>query len=130
MPRRKVSNEVSEVTIDTTELDRRISDALGGAAKRVQKRIEEEVIKLANEAKRDWPVKTGKSRDAIKVSSRVTRGGIEVSITNDVDYVYYIKADDLGGKNPWRELVLKRIKNIEKELAEELAQELLELLGK
>lgn len=130
MGKKRIKGKVIEAVVDTSDFDRMIESLLGDGPKKVLDRMKEETQQLVNEAKSDWPVKTGKSRDALRIESTVTPKGVEVNVINDVDYVYYIKALDLAGKNPWRELVVKASKKLEKELAEELGEELLKLAGK
>lgn len=121
-------HSVITARVDTTDLDAMLRRVLNESAARVLSRMESELGKVLANARQEWPVKTGRSRERLRLVSTVAPNGIEVSLVNDADYVYYIKAVDLGGRSPWRELVHKPLRRVERKLATELRADLIALM--
>lgn len=74
----------ADLTTATIELMRMV-------ARPVAEAIEENMIPLAEYAIAGWPVKSGRSRDALQVHVRATSEEVTTSFINDVAYVMYIK---------------------------------------
>ena len=69
-------------------------DELTPAARAV---LDEEVGAIYSEARRQWPIKTGESKAALKFSVRVVGDKIVASISNDVEYTKYIRTSRRRG---------------------------------
>ena len=96
----KVGKGRSEVTIDGAlgeELEAELRSLLGP----VVDEMEEEANRiLRDEIAPNWPVKSGKSRDAWTSTLRVQPGelSVEVVLSNPYNYTRYIKSTKLGEK--------------------------------
>lgn len=124
----RVGRGRSAVTIDgplAEGLEREIRDALGPLAGHLQK----EADGILAKAREDWPVRTGKSRDAFKTMLQVEPGTFKVSvhIGNAAPYAKYIKSTKEGRKrdaarlrSPLQALIIKPVRRRRKDRAKEL----------
>jgi len=91
-------------------------------------RMEEKADSIIYEAKKTWPVKTGKSKDGLyKQLTIVDDRIVEVSILDREPYVKFIKSTKVGTKNnmvrirqPIRTEIAIPVKKAQKELKAEL----------
>jgi hypothetical protein len=109
----------------------RMSDALSVIARRavdrvmpgVLARIEAETRALADQARNDWPVKTGTSKAGLEERTVVDVGRSEVrgEIRNPVAYAHMIKPLELyGTTTAWAAYVRGPMVKLQKRLATEL----------
>lgn len=124
----RVGKGRSAVTIDgplADGLEREILDALGPVAERMQEAADGVVAT----ARADWPIKTGKSRDAFKTALTVQPGSfmVEVSVINTAPYTKYIKSTKRGDRedstrlrSPLQTLVRKPAREATKTLRRDL----------
>lgn len=85
--------------------------------------IEAEVEKVYDQARKEWPVKTGRSRDGLRTSLTLdrTRGRVEGAVLALVPYSIYIKPYKLRGKTTaWQAYVRGPITLAKKRLMHEL----------
>lgn len=120
----KVGKGKAEVTITgvlADGLEAQLREALGP----VGDTIDGVAGRIQATAKADWPVKSGRSRDAITRSLRVHPDAflVESVIYSDVPYAYYIISTKIGTKNdslrprsPFQELLRKPAKAATSEL--------------
>jgi hypothetical protein len=95
------------------------------AAPEVLAALEREADAIVAEARPQWPVKTGKSKDALDWALRLRSLEIvETVVFDPVPYVYFIKGKKQGGKSTWNELVVKPGRRRAKKLAEEIGSRL------
>lgn len=114
-------------------LDRVARAAIERAAPGVLQAMERELGEVHEAARRDWPVRTGRSRDGLVLDSALdpTTGRLRVSIRNDVPYAIYIKPKKLyGATTAWERYVRKPGRVKVRELARELGPVLLAVLRK
>jgi hypothetical protein len=100
-------------------VDRCIRECFGGAVER----IEHEVQAVYDQARKDWPVRTGRSRDGLRTSLTLdrTRGRVEGAVLAMVPYSIYIKPYKLRGKTTaWQAYVRGPITQAKKRLMGEL----------
>ena len=89
-------------------LDRIFRRAIDQARPGLLPVLEAEAQRLGENARAEWPVKTGRSRAAIVYGVRVVGGdGLESFVANTAAYVFYIKGRAQGGKSAWQELIRK-----------------------
>ena len=79
------------------ELDRELRKLLGPVADRMQK----EADSIIEDARKVWPIKTGKSRDSWETVLTVLPGTfeVEVSMLSDLKYTRYIRSTKEGTKD-------------------------------
>lgn len=106
-------------------LDRELRKLLGPVADRLQ----EEADRILDDARKVWPVKTGKSRDSWETVLTVLPGTfeVEVSMLSDLKYTRYIQSTKEGDKDlatrlrsPLQEHVRKPARASKKVLKKEL----------
>ena len=124
----KVGRGRCEVTIDGPlgdGLEHELREALGAVGEVMQAKADG----ILRTAKRDWPVKSGESRDSLRTSLRVHPGEfkVEVQIYSTLEYVRYVKSTKVGEekdvvrvRSPFQELLLKPARAAEKELKTDL----------
>jgi hypothetical protein len=107
------------------ELDQLYRRAIERVAPGVLRRIEDATADVFNAARAEWPVKTGRSRDALEhhVTVSPDQTSVRGSITNPVKYARYIRAKKLDGKSAFVELLRKPLRARAADLAEVLATE-------
>lgn len=79
------------------ELDRELRKLLGPVADRMQ----QEADSIIEDARKVWPIKTGKSRDSWETVLTVLPGTfeVEVSMLSDLKYTRYIRSTKEGTKD-------------------------------
>lgn len=106
-------------------LEKQIRQILGPVADKMQ----EEADQIMEQAKAEWPVKTGKSAAAFSTILTVTPGTfrVEVSVLNSAPYTYYIKSTKVGDiedkvriRSPLQTLVRKPARAVTRRLKKEL----------
>lgn len=124
----RVGRGRSSVTIDgplAEGLKRELREALGPVAERMQA----EADAIVTNAQKDWPVKTGQSREAFDTVLTVSPGSfkVEVSVLNRAAYTKYIKSTKKGKRrdatrlrSPLQALVAKPAREATKMLRKEL----------
>jgi len=125
---KKIKEGSSTLTIDDRELQKMILRVIKESSPVVLETLERVRDEILAAAKKDWPVQTGTSKFGLDGFERVTPTNLSVGIDNPVEYVYYIKANDLGGKSPWQELVIKPLKKRRKEILAETSIEMKKLM--
>jgi hypothetical protein len=138
---RPVTATVGDVTV-TISGD--LQDDLLAIAEGSQRRILQSMIRynreIVAEAKKYWPVKSGRSRDGFRVYTKILPGGaVTVSITNDARnpkdrnprtarYPFYTRTPIYkgAGGSYWNRLVRKPWNKGIKKLVDELEQDLIE----
>lgn len=90
-------------------LDRLVRLAITNSRPGLLPVLEAEASRLAANARADWPVKTGRSRNSIVFGVRVRSDDrLEAFVGNTVEYVYYIKSRALPrSRSAWQELIRK-----------------------
>lgn len=89
--------------------------------------LEAEAKHIFDHAHANWPVKTGRSKKALRyglqfLPPRTLKSTVYVDPESEAaSYVYYIKGLKHGGKSTWVTLVRKPANDRKKELAKELA---------
>lgn len=133
----KVGKGRAEVTIEGSiadNLEREIRGLLGP----VVDAMDAEADKILANIQKEWPVKTGKSRDAWAKFLRVQPSTfiVEVVLSNPYDYVRYVKSTKVGSddnatrlRSPLQTLVRKPAREAEKALKTELPAILAKRLG-
>lgn len=131
---------MTTVSVDPN-LQRVIDRLTGGAFGVVRGAMENEARIIYTDARARWPVKTGRSRDALQMRVALEAEAVEVAIT---DYARVPKKG--GGDGPlyahfvrslkvpntgraWLELVRKPMAAARKRLAQDLAEDLARLAG-
>lgn len=106
------------------DLDRWARDAVDACLPGVLDLCERAIDETLEDAKFDWPVKTGRSRAALHRASVIALGdGVEVQIRSQgVPYAFYIKPRVLhGADTAWNRYVKKPVRAVAEKLAERLA---------
>lgn len=132
------------VGVVSVEISGDLQDDLLAIAEGSQRRILQSMIRYNREivadAKKYWPVKSGRSRDGFRVYTKILPGGaVTVSITNDARnpkdrnprtarYPFYIRTPIYkgAGGSYWNRLVRKPWNKGIKKLVDELEQDLIE----
>lgn len=124
----RVGKGKSMVTIEgalADGLEAELRTALGPVGDAMQA----EADRIVREAKADWPVKSGRSRDAWRTDLRIHPGSFEVDvyISNPYSYTRYVKSTKVGKeddatrlRSPFQTLVRKPARAADKELAKVL----------
>lgn len=124
----RVGKGRSAITIDgpiADGLEQELRAILGPLAVK----MDQEAIQIMEDAQAEWPVESGKSRDAFSTVLTVVPGTfqIEVSILNKAPYTRYIKSTKVGKKedatrirSPLQKLVVKPSRAVTKRLKKEL----------
>lgn len=114
----------TRITMDDT-LERIYRRAIEKVAPGILTRMEMVIAEVYDEARQQWPVRTGRSRDGLQRWVTVTPDGMRIvgSITNDVDYARYIKAKKLGGRSAFVELLRKPLRKRADDLSTVLARQ-------
>lgn len=112
-----------------------VDRVLQGTPKVVADRLEEEARKLYEQAKAQWPEKTGKSKDALEYGLRIPDPShIEAYVGFDpskAPYVFYIHEKWPNAKRfVWQELLRKPARKLSKKVAAELGEELRRAAGR
>lgn len=128
--KKKIVAGSTTITVDDTELQKTILNILRQAAPALLPALEEARDEVLAGAEKEWPVKSGKSKAGFTTFEKVTGDAVKVGIDNQVEYVYYIKANDLGGKSPWQELVVKPAKKKKEQITDKSFEDLRKLVGK
>jgi len=108
-------------------IERSVRAVLDNIAPRTTKLLERAATDLAESARKDWPVKTGRSLLALTSGMRVTTTAIESFVMCPVPYVFYIKGRKQKGKGTWVTLVRTPGLKLGKLLARQLSDELLKM---
>jgi hypothetical protein len=110
---------------------------LRAVARPVAQGIESEMVPIAEHAIEGWPVRTGRSRDAILLAVDASGGDkISAKISNDVRYVYYVKRGTHSrysktadrpenlrrGRPAWVDLVRRPFRGVEDRIARYIEQ--------
>lgn len=115
----------------TIEMDDTIAASvrrvLDNVAPETTRELQRAADEIADSARAQWPVKTGKSKAGLVTGLRVTASAVESFIGNDVGYVYYIKGKGQGGKSTWVTLVRTPGRRLGRKLAVRLGDRLLKL---
>jgi hypothetical protein len=83
--------------------------------------VEKEVRLVAEDARDQWPVKTGRSKAGLTLTTIVSTDDVRARIYDDVPYVFYIRPTDLGGKKTaWNTYVQIPMRTAAKHLAEDI----------
>lgn len=121
------SGDASIVMDDT--LQRMVESVLENVVPATTKALNEHVGGLYEEARADWPIKSGYSRDSLEKGLIVERDRIVFFIRNDSGYARFIKARNLGGRRPWTKLVISPSRKRRSELGVIAGRELLAAHG-
>lgn len=89
--------------------------------------LEDERDAVLNEARAQWPVKTGRSKAGLRASKYLSTKELYIGIEDNVPYVYYIKGNEQGGRSTWKELVEKPLRKRIKPLRIRLADAIIEI---
>lgn len=138
---RKITGSVGLATVEISgDLEDMLMGIIDDSSKRVLKTLQAYDEKIIADAKKEWPVRTGRSRDGFRVATKIDANGtLRVSITNlarSLDdrnprraryYRIYRRPIEEGAggtywsilvQKPWR----KGIKNLIKELGDDLLE--------
>lgn len=103
--------------------ERLVRAALEQTAPTVVREIERRVDQVIADARSAWPVRTGRSRAALVSGLRLPDADtVEGFVRNDVDYAFYIKGRQQGGKSTYVELVRKPMRRAADDIVAELGQ--------
>jgi hypothetical protein len=103
--------------------ERLVRAALEQTAPAVSREIERRIAAVLAEARSEWPVRTGASRDALVGGLRLPDSEtLEGFVYDDVDYAYFIKGKRQGGKSTYVELVRKPMRAAAEGLVSDLGQ--------
>ena len=81
----------SRIEVDQADLLRALDKVSGGAAGRFVRRATEIQEAIREDARSRWPVRTGKSRDALAIRSAITTAGARVEIGGfGLSYMRYV----------------------------------------
>ena len=118
------------------ELERMVRRVVEKSAPRVLAVMESANEKIADRARKSWPVgrehvpPRPHSRDLIETGTAATATGVEAYTLVDVGYVFYIKSKKaLGGGSPWQLLLRKPGIAAGKRIAVDCAVDLRKLAG-
>lgn len=109
------------------DLEREVMELLGPMGERLQ----DEADAILEEAKKNWPRKTGRSAEAWRTELTVNPGTweVEVSMLNSADHTKYIKSTKVGTKDdatrirsPLQEHVRKPARASKKQLKRDLPE--------
>lgn len=104
---------------------RAVDQALPG----IRKRLEREVVGLAEEAREEWPVRTGVSRDGLLVVTEIGGDYLKILVVNDVAYAKYIRPKKIyGADTAWQRWVRGPMTVLHKRMAIELGPEIVEAI--
>jgi hypothetical protein len=112
-------------------LERIARAALEKAAPGVVDALEARVEKLRVAAYKRWPVKTGRSREALELRTTLdpTTGRVTVGIVNWVRYAIYVRPTSLyGATTAWEAFVRKPVREAAKEVTKELGEAIVEAI--
>lgn len=111
------------IQMDDT-LDRIYRRAIDKLAPGLLPAVETAIDDLHADAYAAWPVKTGRSKEALEHLTSVSPDNkvIRGTITDDVPYARFIKAKSLGGKSAFVELLRKPLRERAKELVKVLGR--------
>lgn len=138
---KKIRATVGTATVEIgAELQDTLLRVLNGSSRRVLQTMIAYDEKIVADAKKEWPVKTGRSRDGFRVYTKIEQGRrILVSITNDARnpntrsprlarYPFYTRIPiKKGAGGPyWKKLVSKPWRKGVKQLIKELGDDLLD----
>lgn len=119
--------------MDSTTHDM-LAAAIDNLAPGVRERLEREARELYEEARAGWPVKTGRSRDALQWGVRIPDDdSIESHVGVDpksdaVEYFHLIKGRKHRGKQTWRVLLQRPAQERARKLGEDLKDVLMNIL--
>ena len=124
MARLRYGRGRSQVWLDGP-LGEKLEDRLREVLGPIVPEMEKAAAQVIKDAQRNWPIQTGKSRDAfftaLTVEGQFTK--VTVTILNRYDYVRYIRSTKRGKKrnaerirSPARELVIKPSRKAAREL--------------
>lgn len=116
-----------EADIDLSAIEDLVRSVLDETERITLEEMETATEDIYSEAVLDWPVKTGRSKKALKWGTRFSGDFVETFIENPIDYVYYIKGDVQGGRSTWVTLVRRPVKKAEKTIAREVEKRLSDL---
>lgn len=116
------------VELDDT-LERFVLAAVDAALPGVRTRLEAEVANLLEEAREEWPVRTGVSRDGLKTVTEIGPSYVRVLLVNDVDYAKFVRPSKwYGATTAWERLCKKPMKDLGKRMVIELGPEVVAAL--
>ena len=101
---------------------RRLEKQTSDAGPKIVAVLNDEAERILAAALPEWPVKTGDSKDGLRIEVTVKGDKVKVSLKNDVPYVYYIKAKNLNKKAPFQTLIQRPGRKSAKQLAAALVR--------
>ena len=107
------------------ELREFVDRMLEHSAPTTKKALDEATEKIGTDAAGSWPVKTGRSKAALVHGVRlVSLDTVEGFVGNDAPYAHLIKGKEHGGKQTWRVLLQKPLRDAADDVARALATDL------
>ena len=103
---------------DDRKLRAKLARARDGAAAVVADRLRRVRDEVLADARSDWPVDSGQSKDSLQPDEEVGADHVRVGIGSGLDYVPYIKGD------PWTELVEQPLREAAEAAREHLRTDL------
>jgi hypothetical protein len=138
---RKITGTIGTATVEIGgELQDTLLRVLNGSSRRVLQTMIAYDEKIVDDAKKEWPVVTGRSRDGFRITTKIEQGrSVVVGITNDARnpkernpryarYPFYtrIPIKKGAGGSYWSVLLAKPWRRGIKQLIKELSDDLLE----
>lgn len=87
------------------DLDRLADRVVREAPRALRASLTVEVDRVGRGARAEWPVRTGRSRNALRWGVRGSDETFEAFVENDEEY-----ADDIRGGDTWQDLVVRRLR--------------------
>jgi hypothetical protein len=107
------------------ELEAFVTRMLKGSAPTTMEVIETTTTKIEADAAAGWPVKTGRSKAALTSGTRIVSADVvEGFVGNDAPYAHLIKGKEHGGRQTWRVLLQKPLRDAADDVARALAKDL------
>lgn len=102
---------------------RQIAEEVSAAAPSTADTVHDEVSAVVDEARRAWPVATGRSLQGLEVVRRATGLRVTVEVRNDVSYAGDVRL--AGHDEPaWRELVEEPVQLAQRAIEDAVARDL------
>lgn len=103
-------------------LARRAADEMLGG---LLAKLEAEVGKVLEHARKEWPVVSGDSRDGLTMVTEFSDNGVKVVIENAVPYAKYVRPKKwFESETAWNRLVKKPMAKVGKTIAKEGSAEI------
>jgi hypothetical protein len=115
-------------TIDMSEIEAMVRSVLSEADGAALDVMEGHAARILDEARKDWPVKSGRSRDGLATVTLFGADVVQVSIVNPVPYVIYIRGNNQGGRHTWNTLIRNPTRKAERGIAEDIERQLAEAI--